>query len=63
MLSLFFITISTSLFCGNQTYLNDQESWGDAFDGSIRPYGAIVNNIQQYKSYKAQPSNIEDFMR
>ncbi|HEY0742946.1 MAG TPA: SusC/RagA family TonB-linked outer membrane protein [Chryseosolibacter sp.] len=45
----------------NQTYLNDQESWGDPFDGSVRPYGAIVNNIQQYKRYEALPSNIEDF--
>ena len=48
-------------FGDNQTYLNDQESWGDRFDGSLRPYGAIVNNIQQYKPYVAQPSNIEDF--
>ncbi len=45
----------------NQTYLNDQESWGDPYDGSLRPYGAIVNNIQQYKRYQAVPTNIEDF--
>lgn len=48
-------------FGDNQAYLNDQESWGDRFDGSLRPYGAVVNNIQQYKRYEAQPSNIEDF--
>jgi TonB-linked SusC/RagA family outer membrane protein len=45
----------------NQAYLNDQESWGDPFDGSLRPYGAIVNNIQQYKRYEAVPTNLEDF--
>ncbi len=45
----------------NQSYLNDQESWGDPFDNSLRPYGAIVNNIQQYKRYAALPTNIEDF--
>lgn len=45
----------------NQSFLNDQESWGDPFDNSLRPYGAVVNNIQQYKRYQALPSNIEDF--
>jgi TonB-linked SusC/RagA family outer membrane protein len=48
-------------FGDNQTYLNDQESWGDHFDGSLRPFGAVVNNVQQYKPYSAVPSNIEDF--
>ncbi|HNC30134.1 MAG TPA: TonB-dependent receptor plug domain-containing protein, partial [Cyclobacteriaceae bacterium] len=48
-------------FGDNQSYLNDQESWGDRFDGSLRPYGAVVNNIQQYKRYSPVPSNIEDF--
>jgi TonB-dependent SusC/RagA subfamily outer membrane receptor len=28
----------------NQSFLNDQESWGDAFDGSLRPYGAIIGD-------------------
>jgi len=48
-------------FGDNQSYLFDQESWGDAFDGSLRPYGAIVNNVQRYKRYEAQPSNVKDF--
>ena len=48
-------------FGDNQNYLFDQESWGDAFDGSLRPYGAIVNNVQRYKPYVAQPTNYEDF--
>jgi TonB-linked SusC/RagA family outer membrane protein len=48
-------------FGDNQGYLEDQESWGDQFDGSLRPYGAIVNNQQQYKKYEGQPDNIKDF--
>ncbi|MEQ8582792.1 MAG: SusC/RagA family TonB-linked outer membrane protein [Marinoscillum sp.] len=48
-------------FGDNQSYLFDQESWGDAFDGSLRPYGAVVNNIQRYKPYEALPSNVQDF--
>lgn len=48
-------------FGDNQNYLFDQESWGDAFDGSLRPYGAVVNNIQRYKPYEALPSNVQDF--
>lgn len=48
-------------FGNNQGFLNDQESWGDPFDGTLRPYGAIVNNEQRYKAYVAQPSNVEDF--
>jgi TonB-linked SusC/RagA family outer membrane protein len=48
-------------FGDNQTYLEDQESWGDQFDGSLRPFGAIVNNTQQYKAYEGQPDNVKDF--
>ena len=48
-------------FGDNQSYLNDQESWGDPFDGSLRPYGSIVNNVQRYKRYEALPDNIKDF--
>src|SRR5690606_19408592 len=48
-------------FGNSQGYLDDQESWGDQFDGSLRPFGAIVNNQQQYKRYENQPDNIKDF--
>lgn len=48
-------------FGDNQGYLNDQESWGDHFDSSLRPYGAKVDNQQQYKTYVGQPDNIKDF--
>ncbi len=52
----------------NQSFLNDQESWGDKFDGSVRPYGAIIGdpsselfNKQRYKTYQAQEDNIREF--
>ena len=48
-------------FGDNQSWLDDQENWGDAFDGSLRPFGLVVNNLQQYKRYVGQPENIKDF--
>ena len=52
----------------NQTFLNDQESWGDAFDNSVRPYGSIIGdpsselfNKQRYKTYTPQEDNIREF--
>ncbi len=52
----------------NQIALNDQESWGDAFDGSLRPYGAVIGdpsseffNQQRFKVYEALPDNIREF--
>jgi TonB-linked SusC/RagA family outer membrane protein len=52
----------------NQAALNDQESWGDAFDGSLRPYGSVVGdasseffNKQRYKPYVALEDNIREF--
>ncbi len=52
----------------NQSFLNDQESWGDAFDRSLRPYGAIIGdpsseffNKQRYKTYQALDNNIREF--
>jgi hypothetical protein len=48
--------------------LNDQESWGDAFDGSLRPYGAIIGdpsseffNKQRFKTYQPLENNIREF--
>jgi len=52
----------------NQSFLNDQESWGDAFDGSTRPYGSIIGdpsneffNKQRYKIYQPLDDNIREF--
>ncbi|WP_281238817.1 MULTISPECIES: SusC/RagA family TonB-linked outer membrane protein [Flavobacterium] len=36
-------------------------SWGPAFNNEVRPWGAIVDNSQQLKSYKALNNNIKDF--
>ncbi|PWA04935.1 SusC/RagA family TonB-linked outer membrane protein [Flavobacterium psychrotolerans] len=36
-------------------------SWGPAFNGEIRPWGAIVNNSQQIKPYVALKNNVKDF--
>jgi len=52
----------------NQNALNDQESWGDAFDGSVRPYGAIIGdpsselfNKQRVKEYSPLEDNVREF--
>ena len=52
----------------NQSFLNDQESWGDELDGSLRPYGSIVGdpaspefNQQRYKRYEPLEDNIREF--
>ena len=52
----------------NYGFLNDQESWGDIFDGSIRPYGAVIGdpsseffNTQRVKPYEALEDNIREF--
>lgn len=52
----------------NLGFLNDQESWGDEFDGSERPYGAVIGdpsspffNTQRTKRYSALPNNIREF--
>lgn len=40
---------------------NENGSWGPAFNGEVRPWGAILNNAQQIKPYVALPNNIQDF--
>ncbi len=36
-------------------------SWGLPFDGHLRPWGQIINGLQQVKPYKALPDNVKDF--
>lgn len=36
-------------------------SWGPAFTGEIRPWGAIYNNSQQIKPYVGLKNNVRDF--
>lgn len=43
------------------TTSNENGSWGPAFNGEIRPWGAIINNAQQIKPYVALPNNVKDF--
>ncbi|MCB0504181.1 MAG: SusC/RagA family TonB-linked outer membrane protein [Cyclobacteriaceae bacterium] len=52
----------------NLNFLNDQESWGDAFNGELRPYGSIILdpaseyfNTQRVKPYDALPDNLREF--
>ncbi|REE02090.1 SusC/RagA family TonB-linked outer membrane protein [Marinoscillum furvescens] len=54
----------------NLGFLNDQESWGDRFDGSERPYGIAIGdpsspffNTQRTKIYEALPDNIREFWK
>lgn len=45
---------------GNTTS-NENGSWGPAFNGEIRPWGAILNNAQQIKPYVGLEDNLKDF--
>ena len=40
---------------------NENGSWGPAFNGEVRPWGAIINNAQQIKPYVALENNVIDF--
>lgn len=46
----------------NLNYLNDQETWGDPYDGSLRPYSLVVDNQQLFKRYSATPGTVRDGM-
>jgi len=43
------------------TSSNENGSWGAKYNGEIRPWGAIINGVQQNKPYVALPNNIKDF--
>ncbi|MET0945218.1 MAG: SusC/RagA family TonB-linked outer membrane protein, partial [Flavobacterium sp.] len=45
----------------SNTVSNENGSWGAAFNGEVRPWGAIINNSQQIKPYVALENNIRDF--
>lgn len=52
----------------NIGFLNDQESWGDELDGSLRPYGAVIGDRnspffgqQRVKPYVALPDNNREY--
>src|SRR5690606_27195445 len=49
-------------FFGSTTrFLNENTSWGSAFDGVQRPWGRIVNDQQRVKPYVALPDNVKEF--
>ncbi|HSD06448.1 SusC/RagA family TonB-linked outer membrane protein, partial [Flavobacterium sp.] len=43
------------------TASNENGSWGAKYNGETRPWGAMINGVQQTKPYVAQPDNIKDF--
>lgn len=43
------------------TVSNENGSWGPAFNGEVRPWGAIINNSQQIKPYVGLEDNARDF--
>ncbi|RZJ54704.1 MAG: SusC/RagA family TonB-linked outer membrane protein [Flavobacterium sp.] len=40
---------------------NENGSWGAKYNGEVRPWGAIINGVQQTKPYVALPNNVKDF--
>lgn len=43
------------------TSSNENGSWGPAFNGETRPWGAIIDNAQQIKPYVALKNNVREF--
>jgi TonB-linked SusC/RagA family outer membrane protein len=41
--------------------LRENFSWGDKFDGSLRPWGQVVDGEQRVKPYVAQKNNVREF--
>lgn len=42
-------------------YLTENGSWGPRFDGTVRPWGNVVNNSQKIKPYAFQKDQLENF--
>ncbi|NBC83147.1 MAG: SusC/RagA family TonB-linked outer membrane protein [Bacteroidetes bacterium] len=40
---------------------SENTSWGPQFDGTLRPWGNVVDDRIQMKAYEALPSNVADF--
>ena len=47
-------------FGENVFFNNDQETWGDRYDGSLRPWSQIIDNQQLFKSYSATPQSLRN---
>lgn len=48
-------------FGSTSRFLNENTSWGSAFDGVSRPWGRIVNDQQRVKPFVALPDNVKEF--
>ncbi len=44
-----------------ETDLRENFSWGPKFDGSLRPWGQVVDGEQQVKPYVALKNNVKEF--
>lgn len=45
-------------FGENEFFINDQETWGDEYDGSNRPWSQIIGDQQWFKDYNATPQSL-----
>ncbi|SEA92779.1 SusC/RagA family TonB-linked outer membrane protein [Pedobacter hartonius] len=45
---------------GYQNYLAENGSWGPRLDGQIRPWGSVVDGVQQEKPFTAVKNNFRD---
>lgn len=44
----------------NEFFINDQETWGDAYDGTSRPFSQIVGDQQLWKDYSPTPQSMRN---
>ncbi|WP_274473807.1 SusC/RagA family TonB-linked outer membrane protein [Mangrovimonas aestuarii] len=51
----------SSLPAGGLGASNENGSWGPEFDGELRPWGHVVDNMQQIKPYVALKDNVREF--
>ncbi len=47
-------------FGENVFFNNDQETWGDAYDGTLRPWSQIIDNQQLFKNYSPTPQSLRE---
>lgn len=44
----------------NLAFTNDQETWGDPYNGELRPWSQIIDNQQLWKRYDATPQTLRE---
>lgn len=50
-----------NIYNGNPTDPREYRSWGYMMDGSVRPWGQVIDGKQLVKPYASQPNNIRNF--